>query len=47
MFAQRLNPVTGKHEWVAAEGGADYDYTREIMRSQYGDMVHDIERVRC
>ena len=43
-FCQRLNSTTGKLEWAPA--GDEYEYTHEILTSQYGDMVHDYERVR-
>ncbi len=40
---QRLNALTGRLEWQVA--GDDYEYHEEIFSSQYGDMVHDTERV--
>ena len=43
MYCQRMNVTTGRQEWVVA--GDDYEYSSEILRSQYGDMVQDIERV--
>lgn len=40
----RVNPTTGKVEWVVEN--EDYDYVQEIARSAYTDMLHDDERVR-
>lgn len=34
--------TTGKHEWEVQ--GEEQDYAADILRSQYGDMVHDDER---
>lgn len=52
MFSARVNPVTGKVEWVAQERDARRDVTSEesdlspeLARSQYGDMLHDTIRV--
>lgn len=48
MFSGRINPVTGKMEWVAEDRDVmseDGDLSRELARSQYGDMLHDTIRV--
>lgn len=39
----RVNPTTGKLEWVVED--ENYDYVQEIARSSYTDMLHDKERV--
>ena len=49
MFSANVNPVTGKMEWVAQDRDVtseDGDLSRELARSQYGDMLHDTIRVR-
>ena len=49
MFSSRVNPVTGKMEWVASERDVtseESDLSPELARSQYGDMLHDTVRVR-
>ncbi|PIK35357.1 hypothetical protein BSL78_27819 [Apostichopus japonicus] len=38
----RVNPTTGKLEWVVED--ENYDYVQEIARSSYTDMLHDKER---
>ena len=43
MYAQKVNVVTGKQEWAVQ--GDDYEYSLDILRSQYSDMVRDLERV--
>lgn len=48
MFKSSLNPVTGKQEWAFLDSDVsseDADISKELARSQYGDMLHDIERV--
>ena len=48
MFSARVNPVTGKMEWVAQERDVtseEGDLSPELARSQYGDMLHDTIRV--
>ena len=48
MFSGRVNPVTGRLEWVAEERdpeSEDGDLSGELARSQYGDMLHDTARV--
>ena len=48
MFRGQVNPVTGRQEWVAEERDVeseDGDLSRELARSQYGDMLHDTARV--
>ncbi|XP_028392540.1 protein arginine N-methyltransferase 7-like [Dendronephthya gigantea] len=42
MFCKRFSPVTGKDEWCLME--ENYDDRREILRSLFGDMLHDKER---
>jgi protein arginine N-methyltransferase 7 len=49
MFSGKVNPVTGRVEWVAEERDVeseDGDLSRELARSQYGDMLHDTARNR-
>nr|XP_039254174.1 protein arginine N-methyltransferase 7-like isoform X1 [Styela clava] len=43
LFNQRINPTTGKMEWVA-QNKEDYDYFQDVARSSYADMLHDTER---
>ncbi len=48
MFSSSVNPVTGKQEWIILDSGVsseDADISKELARSQYGDMLHDKERV--
>ena len=48
MFSARVNPVTGKMEWVAQDRDVtseESDLSPELARSQYGDMLHDTIRV--
>lgn len=48
MFSGKVNPVTGKMEWVAQDRDVtseDSDLSPELARSQYGDMLHDAIRV--
>lgn len=49
MFSSKINPVTGKTEWVHhAEKDVTSeacDLSNELARSQYGDMLHDTIRV--
>ena len=48
MFSGKVNPVTGRMEWVAQERDVmseDSDLSPELARSQYGDMLHDTIRV--
>lgn len=42
IFAQRLNPLTGKCEWE--QEPENYDYHQEVARSAFADMLHDTER---
>ena len=42
MFCKRFSPVTGREEWCLMED--DYDERREILRSLFGDMLHDKQR---
>lgn len=44
IFTQRLNPLTGQNEWILQQ--ENYDYTQEVSRSSYADMLHDKERVK-
>lgn len=49
-FTARLDPVTGRVEWVprAAESDEDEDkaaqFAQDLLASSYGDMLHDAER---
>lgn len=43
VFTKKLNPLTGKVEWVLQD--EDYDFHQEIARSAFADMLHDSERV--
>ena len=48
MFRGQVNPVTGRQEWAVEERDVeseDGDLSRELARSQYGDMLHDTARV--
>ena len=48
MFSSSVNPVTGKQEWISVDSDVsseDADISKELARSQYGDMLHDKERV--
>jgi hypothetical protein len=45
ILVQKFNPGTGNLEWdLQAE---NYDYTQEIARAGFADMLHDEERVYC
>lgn len=49
MFSGVVNPCTGKLEWVQQDGDVTSetaDISRELARSQYGDMLLDKQRVR-
>ena len=49
MFSGAVNPVTGRLEWVKQDRDVlseDSDISPELRRSQYGDMLHDRQRVR-
>lgn len=39
---QILNPITGRSEWEPQP--ELYDYTQEIARAAFADMLHDTER---
>lgn len=48
MFAGAVNPTTGKLEWVEQDrdvNSEEADISRELARSQYGDMLYDKGRV--
>lgn len=42
VFTQKLNPLTGQHDWVIQN--ENYDYHQEVARSAFADMLHDTER---
>nr|CAG4640705.1 EOG090X02VY [Eulimnadia texana] len=42
IFIQKVNPVTGRMEWEIQR--EDYDYTQEVARAAFADMLHDFER---
>jgi len=42
ILIQKFNPVTGTLEWELQE--ENYDYTQEVARAGFGDMLHDEER---
>lgn len=44
VFASKFNPVTGSMEWVQMDDA--FDYSQQIARSAYADMLHDTDRVR-
>ncbi|XP_063244935.1 protein arginine N-methyltransferase 7 isoform X2 [Bacillus rossius redtenbacheri] len=44
VFTKKINPVTGKLEWVMQD--ENYDFHQEIARSAFADMLHDRERNR-
>ena len=48
MFSGVVNPCTGKLEWVQQDRDVtseEADISRELARSQYGDMLLDTMRV--
>ena len=48
MFSGVVNPCTGKLEWVHQDRDVTSeaaDISRELARSQYGDMLLDKQRV--
>ena len=48
MFSGVVNPCTGKLEWVQQDRDVtseSADISRELARSQYGDMLLDKQRV--
>lgn len=42
VFVQKLNPLTGRNDWIPQS--EDYDYHQEVARSAFADMLHDTER---
>lgn len=50
-FLAKLDPVTGKVEWVLREhdqAADDHgDFAADLLASSYGDMLHDTERNVC
>ena len=45
-----MNPTTGKLEWVEQDrdvNSEEADISRELARSQYGDMLYDKGRVHA
>ena len=50
MFGGVVNPTTGKLEWVEQDrdvNSEEADISRELARSQYGDMLYDKGRVHA
>lgn len=48
MFSGVVNPSTGKLEWIQQSedvSSETADISQELARSQYGDMLHDKQRV--
>lgn len=43
VFTSKLNPVSGKMEWILMDDA--FDYSQQIARSAYADMLHDEDRV--
>jgi len=43
VLIQKFNPITGKTEWELQK--ENYDYTQEVARAGFADMLHDEERV--
>ena len=43
ILIQKFNPITGQLEWEMRN--EDYDYTQEVARAGFADMLHDEERV--
>ena len=41
-FVSVVSPTTGRTQWIMQKD--DYDYTQEVARSAYADMLHDKER---
>ncbi|CAL8102578.1 unnamed protein product [Calicophoron daubneyi] len=41
-LVSRFNPVVGRTQWKLVR--CDYDYSQEVARSGYGDMLHDEDR---
>ncbi|XP_023340534.1 protein arginine N-methyltransferase 7 isoform X2 [Eurytemora carolleeae] len=44
VLVQRINYASGKNEWKMMP--EDYDYTQELARAAFADMLHDEERNR-
>lgn len=42
VLIQKFNPITGKTEWELQK--ENYDYTQEVARAGFADMLHDEER---
>lgn len=42
VFVQKVNPLTGRNDWIPQN--EDYDYHQEVARSAFADMLHDTER---
>lgn len=43
VFASKFNPISGKVEWIQMDDA--FDYSQQIARSAYADMLHDTDRV--
>lgn len=43
VFASKVNVTTGQIEWVPMDDA--FDYSQQIARSAYADMLHDKDRV--
>ncbi|XP_065213490.1 protein arginine N-methyltransferase 7 [Planococcus citri] len=44
VFASKFNPISGKVEWIQMDDA--FDYSQQIARSAYADMLHDTDRNR-
>ena len=43
VFASKFNPLSGTMEWIQMDDA--FDYSQQIARSAYADMLHDTDRV--
>lgn len=43
IFTSKFDSISGKTEWVLMDDA--FDYSQQIARSAYADMLHDTDRV--
>lgn len=43
VFTSKFDSISGKTEWMLMDDA--FDYSQQIARSAYADMLHDTDRV--